>query len=307
MSKRKKVTTVWDWQGYWDKARAYVIAGRDRGDDDVAFMYALALEFLARAVLTKIHPALNAHPNDDGVSLLHAFGYQVQGTPQSIQMKTVYARIEKIAPKDFTPQLSSKCLAIAMRRNEELHTAELSFAGLPSSAWLPTFYEAVEVFCGLVGEPVEDLLDPDEAKAARELVAASRGKLTSATRSQVAAFAKVFDAKPAKERIELAKKAEATIVLRSMRHPCPACKSVGALAGRVIRQSKPSYDDDLGWVYVEETHAADSFKCMACGLALDTLEAVVAAGIEPTFRSHASWDPREDVVRENDGPDYDNM
>lgn len=298
--------SIWNWEGYVDKARAYITTGRERGGEDVAFMYSLALEFLARAVLTKIHPALNAHPNDDGVSILRAFGFQV-GTPQSIQMKTVYARIEKIAPEVFTEQLSKKCLVIAMRRNEELHTAELSFANLPSSAWLHTFYEAVEVFCGLLGKQVDDVLDEDEAQTARHVIDAARGKLTTAVRTKMAALAKAFADKPEAERKELAAKADGAFFFRGRKHPCPACASSGILAGRVIRESKPMYDNEDGHVYEEATHTADTFSCRACGLTLDTLEEVVAAGLEPTFETHSRWDPRDEVVRENDGPDYDNM
>jgi hypothetical protein len=293
----------WDWHAYWNKARAYHVTGTERGGDDTAFMSTLALEFLGRAVLTKINPALNAQPDDDGVSLLHACGFAVPGKPQSVQMKTVYARLEKIAPKSFTPTLSKKCRTLTSLRNEELHTAELPFAALKISDWLPVFYEAVDVFCDLLESSMDDFLGKKEAGVAREMIKAAQGSQLSATRQKIAAFAKVFNEKPENERTALR---TAPIRRFGKRAPCPACETLGVVEGRGIRESRPSYGDD-GLLTTEETYAADLFTCGACGLRLASLEEVIAAGIEPTFQTIATWDPRDDDTRTDDGPEYNNM
>lgn len=294
----------WDCQGYWDKACAYRTLGTERGGGDVAFASTLALEFLARAVLTKINPALNAQPDDDGVSLLHACGFQVPGHPQSVQMKTVYARLEKIAPDAFTPTLSKKCRTLTNLRNEELHTADLPFSTLKDSDWLPGFYEAAAVFCDLLGEKLEDFLGQKPAIVAREMIKATQGSQLSATKSRIAAFAKVFNDKPEAVRKTLV--AAARVRVLGKRHRCPACDTEGVVTGRAIWETSPTYGDD-GLLTTVETHAADVFACGACGLKLASLEEVVAAGIEPTFRLTSTWDPRDDHVRTDDGPDYDNM
>ena len=300
----------WDSENYWKKARAYVAVGRDQGAEHAAFRYALALEFLARAALTKVHPALNAHPNDDGVSLLHAFGIPVAGQPKSVEMKAVYARLGRIAPDKFTPTLMRKCEALAAKRNEELHTADLASASLKGSAWLSSFYEAVGVLCSLLGRTMEDFFGKEEAAVAQDLVDAQHGKQISSTRAAIKTVAKAFKAKPQSERRALKETAEKTPG-RGKRTKCPACGSTGRVNGRVIRQSAPTYGDDDGQVTIEETCAADAFACVACGLSLQPMEAVLAAGIEPTFTMHATWDPRDDWPRDSDypgpSPEYENM
>lgn len=88
---------MWDSKGYWLKAKVYIEKAHAyrHSEPEFALWSALALEFLARAALTKIHPVLNADPRED-THLLYALGYQIQGQPRSIPIHSVYIRLEKI-------------------------------------------------------------------------------------------------------------------------------------------------------------------------------------------------------------------
>ncbi len=84
---------------------------------------------------------------------------------------------------------------------------------------------------------------------------------------------------------------------------CPACESNGILEGKLIKELKPRYEE--GELLIDEEYQADSFKCSACGLVLNTVNEVTWADIEPMFTATRSTDLHEFFQPE--GPDYENM
>src|SRR5438874_11761280 len=93
----------WSFEKLMNKARIYVQRAFDangREDALVPFWATIALEFLGRAVLAKINPALVADPQL-GENLLYACGFKSVKSPKSIMAKTVFARCEAII-EDFT-------------------------------------------------------------------------------------------------------------------------------------------------------------------------------------------------------------
>ena len=97
---------IWDSERYWQKSKAYmqIATQGERGSWERSFWRALGLEFLLRAALTKIHPALNADPQNEGLNLLYAFGIPVKGEPRSIPIHAVTARLERIIERFQKPQ-----------------------------------------------------------------------------------------------------------------------------------------------------------------------------------------------------------
>src|SRR5271166_1503206 len=135
----------WDTNGFWLKARAYVERANayDHSKSDFVFWSSLALEILARAALTHIHPALNADPQQD-TNLLYGFGFEISGQPRSLPAHSVYARLEKIV-KGFEKPQRELCDFVGLLRNQELHTAEVPFEDLKASKWLPRYYEVAKI------------------------------------------------------------------------------------------------------------------------------------------------------------------
>lgn len=56
---------MWSEKEYWNKARLYIRRAQSaRADEGLyPFWMALAMEFVARAALSKVSPVLNADPN----------------------------------------------------------------------------------------------------------------------------------------------------------------------------------------------------------------------------------------------------
>src|SRR5260370_861815 len=82
---------IWDSDQYWKKAIRYaeIASQTERERWERPFWLSLALEFLARSALTKIHPALNADPEGEGLNLLYAFGFELKGQPKSLPIHAV--------------------------------------------------------------------------------------------------------------------------------------------------------------------------------------------------------------------------
>ena len=101
----------WEFDALWQKAKRYAhrAHGAPANDADFGFFSALSLEFLAKAALAHVHPALLAKPDDDGVSLLHALGFDTRAQPKTVEMKTVYLRLMRAVP-DFSKTLMEGCI-----------------------------------------------------------------------------------------------------------------------------------------------------------------------------------------------------
>jgi hypothetical protein len=138
----------WESEALWLKARKYADRAHEAptGDADFPFFSSLSLEFLAKAALARVHPALLAKPDDDGVSLLHALGFATKTQPQTLEMNKVYVRLMTAVPA-FTETHMRACSQLTFHRNEEMHTGALPFDSLKESAWLPGYYAASKVLC----------------------------------------------------------------------------------------------------------------------------------------------------------------
>ncbi|MCH7907482.1 MAG: hypothetical protein IIB26_08625 [Chloroflexi bacterium] len=113
----------------------------------------------------------------------------------------------------FESAHQSFCDFLGIQRNSELHTGDLPFENLRLQQWLQKYYEIVEIFCRHLGHELEDLLGPEEAEATRELLKTSAEGLESSVKGDIAAFKKVFDAKPEPEKDQLRDEARVRVHL----------------------------------------------------------------------------------------------
>jgi len=299
---------VWDSEQYWKKAVRYVemASQPEREPWERPFWLSLGLEFLARASLTKIHPALNADPEGEGLNLLYAFGYELKGQPKSLPIHAIFLRLQKILPETFTKPRREFCDFFSNLRNQELHTSELPFETLSETQWLARCYDVCMVLCDNLGKTLPELFG-DEADGAKALIQALKAEKMTAVKSKVAAHKKVFDEKPAEERKQIALQ-QATLSEgwfgNQTKLMCPACESWARLHGAIERVSKPIYDD--GGLFVKNVVLANRLECKACGLVLADIDELHIAGIEPHFEYNELTELHE--FHEPDfGPEYDNM
>ena len=130
------IPTAWDPNNLWNKATYYAerAAQADRESEDGMLFSCFALELLARAAITAIHPALNADPQNEGVHLMFACGIATPGKPKSVPIHAVLARLA-VAYPEFKPHVSV-CEYLVNLRNEELHSGVSSFQDLSEAKWL---------------------------------------------------------------------------------------------------------------------------------------------------------------------------
>jgi hypothetical protein len=265
---------LWDSEQYWKKAIRYaeMASQPEREPWERPFWFSLVLEFFARACLTKIHPALNADPEGDGVNLLYAFGYDLKGQPKSLPIHAVLLRLEKILPETFTRPRRAFCDFFSNLRNQEVHTSDVPFESLSETKWLARYYDVCEVLCTHLGKSLVELFG-EEARSAAALIKALRADKVSAVKAKIAAHKKVFEGKPAEEREQVVRQ-QATLskgwFATQTRIKCPACESCSRLQGFIERVSKPVYDGDE--LLVKNVVLANRLVCNACGLVLADID-----------------------------------
>ena len=124
---------MWSEQDYWSKGQLYIrraqLAEADEGL--YAFWMALAMEFIARAALSKVSPVLNADPKEVD-SILFALGEGDAGRLKTVPLHSVFERCVKVVD-GFEEPHRNFCGFLGVQRNEELHTGTLAFENLKAS------------------------------------------------------------------------------------------------------------------------------------------------------------------------------
>lgn len=299
----------WDSEALWRKAVLYIDRANQYKHKSTEFPFwsALALELLARAALTKTHPALNADPRDD-LNLLYAFGFIRTEQPKSLAIHAVFLRLEKTV-LGFGKVQRELCDYLTFLRNEELHSADLPFETLKESKWLPRYYETCQVLCGYLEKELDDLLGTEVAESARKLIGTLDKNLESIVKTKIAAHTNVFQAKSAGAQ-KAALEAAQRITLNNpwgpnaTTHNCPACGAPGLLRGELIKEFKPIYEYES--LLIDREFLAVQFSCPACDLDLKNHEEIAHSPIEPRFTRRRHTDLHELLEPEEPDP-YMNM
>ena len=279
---------IWSEEAYWLKAKLYVQRAQEADRDDSLYPYwlSLAMEFIARAALSKVSPVLNAEPQSKE-NLYYALGLETTGTPKTLPLHSIFIRCVDVVD-GFETHHQKFCDLLGVQRNEELHTGGLPFEGLKLHDWLQKYYGVLEVLCRHLGHDLDEILGPAEAEAAHELLKANQEGLLTLVKQSIADKKREFDAKPEDERERLVNQAGASARLvqpwsrHRLRVDCPACTSQGIVFGRQLRSSKPYFEDDR--LLEQVICLSESYLCLACGLSLPTASHVQLSGvIEPQF------------------------
>ncbi len=278
---------MWSEQDYWSKGKLYIrraqLAEADEGL--YAFWMSLAMEFIARAALSKVSPVLNADPKQVD-NIYFALGVGEVGRPKTVPLHSVFLRCV-IVVDGFEEPNRKFCEFLGVQRNEELHTGSLPFENLKLRKWLQIYYEVVDIICRHLEHDLDDLLGTGEADAARELLKVIKEGLESSVKQSISAHNRVFHGKSKEDRKQLSndarRRAESEKESAEIASliDCPSCASRGLVTGRPIRRSKPYYENE--YLFEEVTGLTESFSCHACGLSLPSVSHVRWSGIEPNF------------------------
>lgn len=135
---------MWSEQEYWLKAQLYIRRAQSAEGEDGLYAYwmALALEFIARAALSKVNPVLNAD-STQVQNIYFALGLANVGNPKTVPLHTAFKRCVVVVD-GFEEAHRSFCDFLGVQRNEELHTGSLPFENLKLQDWLQDYYEVLE-------------------------------------------------------------------------------------------------------------------------------------------------------------------
>ena len=294
---------VWDEQALWQKARLFADRAfqAERDSSDFALWATLALELLARATLAHVHPAVLADPQK-GDNLLYAFGFGTLPAPKSVPAKTVFSRCKVIVPL-FTDRQEKQCMTLVERRNSELHSGELAFEQFGTAAWLADYLATCRILLDFQGRTLEELLGPDEAAAATEMIDNVATTVLAAVNTKVTAARVAFQALPDDEQhARLQRRPQCSDVANTMR-PCPACGGHALVLGEPVRADDPRTEDGTLFriIHVLPT----MLVCEACNLTLDDHGELHAADIGGQYTVTETLDPTE-LFPFYEEPDYGN-
>jgi len=304
--KPEKTPAPWDAEALFVKAQRYAesMLG-DVPDEQEALFASLTLEFLARAALANVSPALLADASN-WQSLLHSLGFtptESKFSPKSITAAELFRRLSAVIP-NFTQENESFCVVHTGRRNAELHSGEAAFDGVSNSSWSPRFYATCEVLLNSMGETLESLVGKEESATARKLVAAAADETSKAAKGDVEAHRKVWEAKNKNERDALSAGAKIW-ARRQMGHrvSCPTCKSAALIQGEPVGATHRKLEEDE--ITQVQEYLPTHFECVACGLKVLGLSRLNAIGLGDRYKSTSIYDAAEYYAPEDRYPDFE--
>lgn len=294
---------MWDFPSLIGKAELYLQRAQEHPsqDEEFALWSLLGLEFLIRAPLAQVSPALLAAP--DGDSILHAVDVGIQGEPKSIPAATVLRRLQHVIT-DFGKEREVDTLFLLGLRNAELHTGSAVLATTTTEDWLPPFIRVAEVICGHLGMLVDDLVGEEVANLGRELVDAQDKRLEQMVRTRIDS---------AKDFYQHLKPEEVTA--RVLNQPskgnlthelisCPACSQKAAVTLRRGRTLSERHD---GNEFVSQVIlVAQHLQCSACGLILEGPAEFKAAKLQQQYAKEERADVLDRLAYQYIDDDYGN-
>jgi hypothetical protein len=284
----------WSYESYWKKANEYYVRANAEGRDKpmYGFWSSLTLEFLARATIAKIHPALLADTKDEaGENLLYAFGLlnAPKKIPKSIAASSVFSRCSLIYPDKLTGEDEAFCRAMAERRNSELHSGERAFEKWPNHTWLATYYRVCSIHLSIQDKDLSDLFDGAEVDGAKQMIEGLDKKWKAEADRAIGIAKSKFDklSEEEKEDLRTVQDAEFHEWLKFL--PCPACGISAMLWGQPVHFAESKLHDDM--IKWDISVLPTSFKCTSCGLELVGHGLLHAAQLGGQFSMTKAMDP----------------
>lgn len=285
---------IWSCDELLAKARLYVQRAdeAEAGTSLQALWSLLAFEFLARAAVAQVHPALLADPQT-GPNLLYGFGYGNPQSPKSINATTVLLRCQVVV-EGFTADDVKEAGALLNIRNGELHTGSTVLEDLATSRWLPQFYRLSNLLLEHLQLELEDFFSSEEAASAQQVIDALEQAAEGDVKQRIADQRKAFENLDPDEQQELraAGISESVAERRWMRVvECPACTTRSPIRGEVSDFSQPRVGEDQ--IELSAKVLPTGFSCPACRLELRNHGEMLHAGLGDQYTITQTEDPMD--------------
>jgi hypothetical protein len=288
----------WASDSLWQKARLYCEHAFEADPNGPLFplFASFAIEFLGKAALSKIHPALIADPRDEGKGILYAFGVPTK-TPHTIMAKTVFSRLTQLVD-EFSDEDEKACLLMAERRNRELHTGEAAYAGHKTGQWLPEFYRVIKILSDFMGRDIVDLVGKDQASEAIEITTGETKRIISEVERRMNNCKKSIGILREKELAD--RRGQNRLLINwqflgndlwTKKISCPVYSSESKLTLRHLTDRPAQIFD--GAIYVESLYSPKRFDCPVCDLSLVGTAELRVAGLADYITDCSESDPIE--------------
>ncbi|TMA79803.1 MAG: hypothetical protein E6J74_40540 [Deltaproteobacteria bacterium] len=300
-----KILHPWAQGTLLKKAQRYAedMLAQSRNDRRFGLLSTFVLEFLGRAALAKVSPTLLADTKDWS-NLYFSLGFTPTATkfiPRSIPVSTVFERLQVILP-DFTPELHGFAAKHLSHRNEELHAGGNPFE-VVETTWLASYYRTCRVLLTSMGESLELVFGPAEAKVAKRLIEASEDESAKAVLKAIHAHKMQWQSKTATEASKLASQASNWAVrVSGHRVSCPACSNDALLTGAPISAPQVKLNDDL--IVETQEYLPSKFECIACQLKIAGLSQLSATNLGMPFTKTSTYDPAEYYAPQDQHDEY---
>lgn len=295
-------------EALYAKALRYVQKMYDCDSDDweYALWSSLSLEFLARAALANVSPAMLAEADKNASNLYFALGFkpfEERFSPKSIAITEVFKRLAGILP-EFTKEHESFGVVHTGKRNAELHSGELAFDGVKGSTWQPRFYQTCKVLLTSMSISLEEFVGKDEAEVAKKLIDAAADESAKAVKGEMEAHKKVWNAKSQVERTTLKTQA-AVWATRQNGHrvECPSCGSTALVFGEPVSASTQKLEE--GAIVESQEYLPTHFECVACGLKIAGLSRLSVVGLSDRYKKTQTYDAAVYYAPADDWSDYE--
>lgn len=281
--------TQMDWapEPLWLKARVFVDRANQFDADDPlhAFWSSLALEMLARAALSHIHPTLLADLRNFR-HLVYALGQPTSKQPRSIPAHSVYERLEEIVPA-FGTEEKQLCEFLSLQRNRELHTAAEPFVTMRQGEWVARYYATCNVLCTFLGKSLPDYFGNhvEVAVDARDTIKAMQTGRKEAVVRRIKEYRDRFIKKDAEEQEKMRTGAKVAVTLDQSPgatvQDCPSCLGPAVLHGDLKSEESPRFID--GRIMIRQHFVSRDLRCRICGLVIEGRSEIVCTKIDPQF------------------------
>lgn len=292
-------------EAIYEKSKVYIqraLTAHANDDLDQYQLWAsLALELLGKARLAKIHPSLIVDPNNQA-SMFAASGINIDTDIKTITWKTVFERLQKIS-RVFDSRAKKFCDDMALRRNAELHSGEVPFKPMLLESWEGRYWRVIQNILTMMDLTLEEWLGADQAKAPKQLVKQAQDATIKAAGIKLEDARDSFLSLKKKEREKLHEKTAGKSAYNfrdvlslegdiEWEVTCPACEANAFMGGMVYEEIVVDYyDQNNPWEEDVEKHCtAEEFKCLSCGLHLNSVEEIEAVGLDS---DHMEIDSRE--------------
>lgn len=287
----------WDSDSLWSKSKIYFqrAFNEDRDSDVFGLWCAMGLELLSRSAVSHFSPCLLAEPDRDHKNLLAALNLNAKiSQARSISTSQVLKLCKELIT-DFNDDDITIAMALAGRRNEEVHTGAAAFVEYKHQHWIGAFYKCCNVLSLAQDRSLEELFGEDEATAAQGIIAELDKQVKKQVIDQIQAYAKVFNDKTPDEREALKvlaqQKGEMLAHIKHHKVTCPSCACTATVHGNEF--GKEQIENKGDEIITRRSVIPNSFSCPACGLKLHGYAQLVAAGVADHYTNRTHYTPQD--------------